>query len=63
MSHQAEYVARGYRNRRHYLECLAEDHGAPLEAVLGIASMLGPTEDFDALVTEIEDLVDSGAFD
>lgn len=63
MSSQAEYIAQGYRSRRHYLECLAEDHGVPLDLVLGLASVLGPTEDFDALVTELEDLTDSGALE
>lgn len=57
------YIQAGYFSRKHYLQCLASDMGVPLTAVLGLASILGPSEDFDGLVTELEDLVQAGAFD
>ncbi len=49
------YQEEGYANRREYLESLAEDFGVPVKVVFALASILGPDEDFDALVTELED--------
>ncbi|WZB35716.1 hypothetical protein FtMidnight_36 [Enterobacteria phage FtMidnight] len=49
------YQENGYENRRHYLECLAEDTGHDLQTVLALADLLGPNEDFDGLVTSLED--------
>ncbi len=49
------YVEKGYRDRMDYLKCLAEDHGADLFTVLSLASLLGPSEDFDGLVSALED--------
>lgn len=52
------YQQEGYKNRRHYLQCMAEDYNVPITTVLALASVLGAGEDFDALVTELEDLAD-----
>lgn len=49
------YQDHGYKNRRDYLECLADDYSVDKEVVFALASMLGETEDFDGLVTSIED--------
>lgn len=49
------YEERGYDNRAHYLASLAEEYDFPLESVLCLADVLGPDEDFDGLVTMIED--------
>ena len=49
------YQEEGFKNRREYLESLAEEYGVPAGKVFAIASVLGPDEDFDALVTEVED--------
>ena len=49
------YQDKGYRNRKEYLEAVAEDFGVPKKVVFAMASMLGEEEDFDALVSEIED--------
>ena len=49
------YTDEGYKNRRDYLECLAEDFGVPVDTVLMLASMLGSSEDFDGLVCAVED--------
>lgn len=51
-----DYQANGYANRRAYLEGLAEEY--PRETVFALASMLGPNEDFDGLVTALEDYAD-----
>lgn len=45
----------GYKSRRHYLECLSEETGCPLDKVMAAAAVLGPSEDFDGLVTMCED--------
>jgi len=49
------YTANGYKNRREYLEFLASDLGLDRELVFSIASMLGSSEDFDGLVSSLED--------
>jgi hypothetical protein len=51
-----DYTANGYANRREYLDSLCEEY--PREVVYSMASMLGPTEDFDGLVTALEDFAD-----
>ena len=49
------YQEQGYNSRRHYLECLADDLGIDKSTVFMMAQMLGPDEDFDGLVTSLED--------
>ena len=49
------YKENGYKDRKHYLQCLAEDLGIDEDTVFAAASMLGPSEDFDGLVTCLED--------
>jgi hypothetical protein len=54
------YQQHGFNNRREYLESLADD--VPLHVVLSLADVLGEAEDFDGLVTELEDLSDLDDF-
>lgn len=50
------YQQNGYRNREQYLSCLAEEYGLDLEEVVRpLADLLGPDEDFDGLVTALQD--------
>lgn len=50
------YKANGYEGREDYLSCLAEDYGLSLEEVVRpLAELLGPDEDFDGLVSSLED--------
>lgn len=56
------YTDHGYANRKAYLIDLADQIGAPLEIVFALADILGPTEDFDGLVTELEDAAMFGDF-
>lgn len=43
-------------DREDYLSSIAEDYGLDLEQVVRlIADLLGPTEDFDGLVSALED--------
>ncbi len=49
------YQREGYDNRTAYLQALAEDVGVDIKTVLTLADLLGPSEDFDGLVTSLED--------
>lgn len=49
------YTENGYDSRKHYLECMAEDYGVPVEIVFSLAQMLGSNEDFDGLINALED--------
>ena len=51
----AGYRERGHPGRRSYLEELARESEVPLDTVLMMAEVLGPGEDFDGLVVELED--------
>lgn len=50
------YLEYGAESRAEYLEMLADDYGVDLETVLAMADVLGPMEDFDGLVTSLEDI-------
>ena len=52
------YIDNGYESRRDYLTQLADDYGVDIDTVLVLAGMLGPNEDFDGLVTHIEDIAE-----
>ncbi len=49
------YQQNGFKDREEYLASVAEDYGVSLDMVQVAADMLGPNEDFDGLVTTIED--------
>jgi hypothetical protein len=49
------YTQNGYKDRHDYLKSLAEEFEIPYKTVAACASMLGPDEDFDGLVTQLED--------
>ncbi len=49
------YTMNGYKNRRDYLENLALDMGIEKDIVFSLASLLGSVEDFDGLVSSLED--------
>lgn len=56
------YKDNGYKNRKDYLSCLAEDYGVSKQTVFMLAEVLGPNEDFDGLVTEISDYSEDMAY-
>jgi hypothetical protein len=47
------YTDNGYKDRKDYLNSLAEDYGKDI--VYTLADILGPNEDFDGLVCALED--------
>ena len=51
----SQYTDQGYTSRRDYLDSLADDLGIDRATVYALAGMLGPSEDFDGLVTALED--------
>jgi hypothetical protein len=50
------YMQNGYRDREDYLSCMAEDYDVRLETVKYLADLLGPNEDFDGLISALEDV-------
>jgi hypothetical protein len=55
MSDRNVYQENGYENREEYLKSLSEEYGVNEDIVFVLADMLGPNEDFDGLVSELED--------
>ena len=49
------YQENGFNNRREYLADLADNMGMDEDVVFMLADVLGPNEDFDGLVTSLED--------
>lgn len=49
------YQDHGYESRKDYLDSLADDLGVNPGTVYMLADLLGPNEDFDGLVTALED--------
>jgi len=54
------YQENGYESREHYLQCMSEDYGVPLDVVYSLADIM-PGEEFDGLVNALEDA--EGEFD
>ena len=52
------YTDNGYTDRDDYLDDLAANNGIDRETVDMISDVLGPNEDFDGLVSSIEDWLD-----
>lgn len=50
------YTENGYENRREYLRELAQDYAVDLDRVLMMSDELGHDEDFDGLVSALEDI-------
>ena len=49
------YQENGFESRREYLLDLADNRGIDASIVFALADMLGSSEDFDGLVTSLED--------
>jgi|TARA_R110002096_G_scaffold99886_1_gene221342 hypothetical protein len=49
------YEDNGYKNRTEYIKGLADEYAVPLNIVLMYAQMFGPSEDFDGLVSTLQD--------
>lgn len=53
MSNFCVYKENGYKDRADYLKQLSEEHGE--DVVSALSSLYGPEEDFDGLVTALQD--------
>jgi hypothetical protein len=49
------YQENGFQTRKEYLLDLADNMGMDASIVFALADMLGSSEDFDGLVTSLED--------
>ena len=49
------YTDNGYTDRKEYLESLADEYGLSNSEVYMIAEILGESEDFDGLISSLED--------
>ena len=52
------YQMNGCENRKEYLIAMAEEFGVDEETVFLLADMLGKDEDFDGLISMLEDYED-----
>ena len=52
---QTIYEQHGFRNRQDYFEYLSEEYDIDIDIIKSMAEILGPNEDFDGLVTNLED--------
>ena len=50
------YTEQGFQSRKDYLVNRANDFGLPVNTVFMAASTLGPSEDFDGLISTLEDI-------
>ena len=50
------YEEHGAKNRREYLENLADEHGIDFSTVLCVADLYGDAEDFDGLICALQDM-------
>lgn len=51
-----DYIEAGYETRKQYLESLSDQYDVDIEMVIALASLLGRDEDFDGLISALEDL-------
>ena len=56
------YTENGYANRKDYLDSMAAEYGVDRESVYMLANVLGKSEDFDGLVSALEDYEDMEEF-
>ncbi len=55
MAKTNKYAEYGCANRKEYLDSLADEYGVDKENVYALAEILGENEDFDGLVTSLEE--------
>lgn len=57
-NNEGVYATNGYKDREDYLNNLADDRGIERMTVNMIADMLGENEDFDGLISALDDFED-----
>ena len=53
------YLRHGYSNRDAYLDYLAEEYNVEVSVINDLSSFIGQDEDFDGLISALDDMVDS----
>ena len=51
------YQKNGFKNRKDYLIWLSKDYNIDIKIVLTLATVLGPDEDFDGLLVELDGVI------
>lgn len=54
------YQLNGFENRKEYLDSLREEYGGLVDI---LTSVLPESEDFDGLLVELDDALESGQYD
>jgi hypothetical protein len=57
------YTKMGYKDREEYLCVLADSYGLPVDTVFALADMLGKNEDFDGLISGLDEFCDDWNYD
>jgi hypothetical protein len=60
---KARYTSNGYKDREDYLNTLADNYGVDSMFINELAGMLGPSEDFDGLISDLDDFQYMGLLD
>ena len=50
------YQDKGFVDRNDYLICLSQEYNVPFNVVMDLASILGKSEDFNGLISVLEDI-------
>ena len=61
MLDKTPYIEAGFKNRREYLESLCEEYGR--HAVIAATACLPASEDFDGLISTLEDYAEGDDFE
>ena len=49
------YKEAGFESRKDYLNYLSDEYGVDIDSVNALARLLGPSEDFDGLISSLDD--------
>lgn len=49
------YKEAGFESREDYLKYLSDEYGVDIDSVNALAGLLGPSEDFDGLISSLDD--------
>ena len=55
MGEDTIYIENGYKDRDDYLQSLSDEYGVSIETVYTLADVLGESEEFDGLISALED--------
>ena len=50
------YTEKEYRDRQNYLNSISDEYGVDINIVNTLADVLGPSEDFDGLISMLQDM-------